>query len=84
MRGEVDARMSSMEIKMEEEVRALKNMIEIKFDKDMGEMRNLLKHVLKIGKIEEEIENRETREETYDYKMKGKLDEPYENIMRDT
>jgi len=40
MRGEMDARMSSMEINMEEEVRELKNMIEVKFDKDMGEIRN--------------------------------------------
>jgi len=36
MRGEMDARMSSMETKMEEEVREMKNMIEVKFDKDMG------------------------------------------------
>jgi len=44
----------------------------------------LLKHVLKTNKIKEKIENREVGEEPYDYKMKGKLDEPYENRMRDT
>eukprot|EP01018_Ginkgo_biloba_P025783 Gb_01620 [translate_table: standard] len=84
MRGEMDARMNSLEMKREEELRELKNMIEVKSDKDMGEIRDLLKHVLKTNKINEEIENREVGEETYDYKMKGKVNEPYKNKMRDT
>ena len=46
----MDARMSLMEIKMEEEVRELRNMTEVKFDKDMGEIMNFLKHVLKTSK----------------------------------
>ena len=80
----MDAKMNSLEMKMEEEVREMKNMIEVKFDKDMGEIRNLLKHVLKTSKTDEEIENREVGEDTYDYKMKGKVDELYENKRRDT
>jgi len=84
MRGEMDAKMNSLEMKMEEEVREMKNMIEVKFDKDMGEIRDLLKQVLRTHKTDEEIENREEKEETYDYKMKGKVDEPYESKMRDT
>jgi len=39
---------------------------------------------LNISKTEEEIKNIEIGEETYDYKMKGKVEEPYENKMRDT
>jgi len=42
-RGGMDAKMNSLEMKMEEEVREMKNMIEVKFDKDMGEIRELLK-----------------------------------------
>ena len=44
----------------------------------------MFKNALKNCKTEEENENKEIWEETYDCKMKSKVDKPYDNRMRDT
>jgi len=50
LKGEMDAKMDSVEIKVQEEVQEIKNMIEMKFEKDMGEIRSNmeeLRHMFK-------------------------------------
>jgi len=40
LKGEIDAKMDSVEVKVQEEVQEIKNMIDIKFKKDIGDIRS--------------------------------------------